>query len=166
VGEENTGWRQRPAVGTGGYNTTDNPAKMRRHFERLLAHCQEASIDERHSGADPLVRQKLARLATEIEVASVLASRNASLRMRGEMTIAAGESAGIFFGELNQRFARTAVEILGLYGPLLPDNARWVSLRGWFALAFMFTVASTIYGGTKDVHRNVLAHRGLGLPRA
>ena len=165
VGEENTGWRQRPAVGTGGFLLTDNPSKMRRHLERLVEYLMEAPAAEERPAAAPLVRQKIGKLATEIEVANILAWRNASLRKRGEMTIVAGESAGIYYGELNQRFARTAVEILGLYGPLLPANERWVKLQGWFGHAYMFTVASTIYGGTKDVHRNVLAHRGLGLPR-
>lgn len=165
VGEENTGWRQRPSVGTGGYGLTDNPSKMRRHLERLVEHYHNGAQEGEPHDRRALRRQKIGKLATEIELANIFSWRNASLRTRGEMTIAAGESAGIFNGELNQRFAGTAVEILGLYGPLLPENDRWVQLRGWFGRAYMFTVASTIYGGTKDVHRNVLAHRGLGLPR-
>ena len=165
VGEENTGWRIRSAASPG-WGYTDNPARMRRHIERFAEFLKDEVWGDRRPGKDAVIRQKVGKLRTDIEVSNVLAWRNASLRERGEMTITAGESTGIYNGELNQRFARTAVEILGLYGPLMPQNERWVKLDGWYGLAYQFTVAATIYGGTKDVHRNVLAHRGLGLPRS
>ena len=63
-------------------------------------------------------------------------------------------------------FARTAVRIRGLYRTLLPRNEHWVPLRGWYAHSYMFTTACTVYGGTVDIHRNLLAQRGLGAPRA
>ena len=165
LGEENTGWRQRGAgLNVGIEGLPDKHSKVRRHLERLIEHCREASAADGRPGRDVLVRHKLARLATEVEVARNLAWRNASLQAKGEMTVAAGESDGIFIRELNQRLARTAVGILGLYGPLLPDE-RSAKLRGWFALSYLLTLASTLHGGTVEIHRNILAHRGLGLPR-
>ena len=165
IGEENTGWRQRGAVhGVGIRTPPDNHSKMRRYLERLIDYCKEAPDGHGRLGDDVLVRQKIAKLATEVEVSRTLAWRNVSLETKKQLTVSAGESVGIFNRELNQRLARTAVEILGLYGPLLPDEPR-AKLRGWFARAYLFTVASTIYGGTVDIHRYILAHRGLGLPR-
>ena len=75
------------------------------------------------------------------------------------------EGTGIFNRELNQRLARTGVGIMGLHGAVLPESQRWAKLRGWFTASYLFTVASTIYGGTVDIHKGQLANVGLGLPR-
>lgn len=40
-----------------------------------------------------------------------------------------------------------------------------MKLRGWFANSYMYTLASFLYGGSIEIHRNLLAQRGLGLPR-
>jgi alkylation response protein AidB-like acyl-CoA dehydrogenase len=167
IGEEGTGWQQRRVAGNAGINPgPDSPWRVKRHFDQLVAHSKQPI----HEGGSetlfdsPLVRQKLGRIATEIEVSNTLAWRNAWLKEREELTAREGESLGVFNRDLNQGTARKAVEILGLYGTLLPQNERWAPLRGWYADAYMFTVAATIYGGTIDIHRNLLAW-ALGLPR-
>ena len=166
IGEEGTGWQQRRVAGNAGVNSgPDSPWRVQRHFEQLVEHCKQPANGGPRLFDDPLVRQKLARTAIEIELAQTLSWRNAWLASRKELTAREGEVTGVLNRFLNQGAARTAVEILGLHGTLLPENERWVPLRGWFADAYMFTVASTIYGGTVDIHRNLLAQRGLGLPR-
>ena len=166
IGEEGTGWQQRRVARDPGVHPhPDNPWRVQRHFEQIVQHCRQPANGGPRLFDDPLVRQKLARTAIEIELAKTLSWRDAWLDSREELTAREGEASGILIRFANQRAARTAVEILGLYGTLLPENDRWVPLRGWYALSYMFTVASTIYGGTVDIHRNLLAQRGLGLPR-
>ena len=167
IGEEGTGWQQRRVARDSGVHPgPDSPWKVQRHFEQLVQHCKQPSNGGRRLFDDPFVRQKLARMAIEIELAQTLSWQSAWLTSRNELTAREAEASGVLNRFLNQGAARTAVEILGLYGTLLPENERWVPLRGWFAHAYMFTVASTVYGGTVDIHRNLLAQRGLGLPRA
>ena len=72
--------------------------------------------------------------------------------------------AKLFNSELGQRIARTAMTTFGLHGALT-DPAR-APLSGRAAMTYMGSVASTIAGGTSEVQRNVIATRGLGLPRA
>ena len=168
LGEEGAGWQTRGSVRSDGMVATglDSPGKMRRHLERLVAECRQPSDGGGTLFDDPLVRRKLALCATSIEVAHTLLWRNAWLSSRGELTVTEGEASGIFNRETHQRLARTAVEILGLYGQLMPENERWAKLRGWFANSYMYTLASFLYGGSIEIHRNLLAQRGLGLPRA
>jgi hypothetical protein len=54
--------------------------------------------------------------------------------------------------------------MLGLYGQLTADS-RWTRLRGAIESGYLSSVAPTIYSGSNEIQRNVIATRGLGLPR-
>ena len=66
----------------------------------------------------------------------------------------------LFTTELNQRIARTGLKLLGMAGQLRDGtlSARWV-------YHYLRTVANTIEGGSSEIQRNIIATRGLGLPR-
>ena len=84
--------------------------------------------------------------------------------------IAPGHEASVakMYGtELNQRIARTALKMLGLYGQL-DTKTEGVDARsfGRFKYGYLRSIANTIEGGTSEIQRNIVATRGLGLPRA
>ncbi|HET7737174.1 MAG TPA: acyl-CoA dehydrogenase family protein, partial [Tepidiformaceae bacterium] len=72
--------------------------------------------------------------------------------------------AKLFNTELTQRISRTAMKMIGLEG-LLTDPAR-APLKGRASASYLASVSSTIAGGTSEIQRNIVATRGLGLPRA
>jgi alkylation response protein AidB-like acyl-CoA dehydrogenase len=66
--------------------------------------------------------------------------------------------------ELNQRIANTGVRLMGMYGPLARGGKR-SPMKGRMSYSYIRNVANTIEGGTSEVQRNIVAQRGLGLPR-
>jgi alkylation response protein AidB-like acyl-CoA dehydrogenase len=111
-----------------------------------------------------MVRYELADRMVEVEMARMLSYRVVTLQNRGLIPNYEASMMKLYNTELNQRIARTGVKILGLYGqlgrgePLAPNGGR-------NSYTYLRSVAYTIEGGTSEVQRNIVAQRGLGLPR-
>ena len=60
--------------------------------------------------------------------------------------------------------ARTAIELLGMQGPLY-RGSRHLEDGGLWPYQFMFSLGMIIGGGTSQIQKNIIAQRGLGLPR-
>lgn len=72
--------------------------------------------------------------------------------------------AKVFGSELMQRNARRGINVLGLAGALKPQSD-YAVMGGQYCQLYMSSVARTIAAGTSEVQRNIIASRGLGLPR-
>jgi alkylation response protein AidB-like acyl-CoA dehydrogenase len=110
---------------------------------------------------DPQIRQKLARLWSYMQVGSWNARR-------GKVEAKSGGGASVAsIGKISQTrimklSAEVALDILGAAGMVLGDDG---VDGGRFVDAFVFAPASSIYGGTDEIQRNIAAERTLGLPR-
>ena len=56
------------------------------------------------------------------------------------------------------------MEIMGLYGQLEADS-KWVHLKGRFQRQWMWQTGLKVGGGTTEIQKNIIAQRGLGMPR-
>ncbi len=113
---------------------------------------------------DPGVRARLGRAAAEVEVSRLLARRCAWMQAAGLLPGVEGAMAKLFASEAITRQAGDFVDLLG------PDGIRskgdpGAPAGGAAEYAFRFALGTTTYGGTSEVQRNVIAQRGLGLPR-
>jgi alkylation response protein AidB-like acyl-CoA dehydrogenase len=70
----------------------------------------------------------------------------------------------VFGSEALKRVTAASMEVLGLYGVLGRDE-KWAPLKGRVPEHWMISFSHTIAGGTSEVQRNIIAGRGLGLPR-
>lgn len=134
-------------------------ATMRRIFE-MLVQC----VKEEGKAGDSIVRQRLAAIEIDIETARLLSYRGAWLASRKQPASAEVSMSKTFSYEAQQRAANTAMKLLGSYSQLMEGSDR-AKLKGiierWYLESFSFT----LFTGTSEIQRNVLANRGLGLPR-
>jgi alkylation response protein AidB-like acyl-CoA dehydrogenase len=139
-------------------------AMTRRFFRELVALVRHASIDDRPLREEPWVRERLARLAVDIEAARMLGLETAWALDQGRVPAAESSMAKIFVSELAQRVADVGCEILGMLGQIHPDAAT-APLRG--RLQWLYRIAPMLQfgGGTNEVQRNIVAMLGYGLPR-
>ena len=113
---------------------------------------------------DPQVAERLGRMAAEAEVARLLAHRIGWMADRGEMPGVEGSMSKLFRSEADQRHHRDALDILGSEGVLAP-GAPGAPLAGGAEFGFRASVVETIYGGSSEIMREMIAEGRLGLPR-
>jgi alkylation response protein AidB-like acyl-CoA dehydrogenase len=165
IGEENRGWYaamttldfERSAIGSA--------VGMKQAVESIIDYAREHTAD--HTSVlkhNPGMRYELSDRLLEVEIARMFSYRVVTLQNRGLIPNYEASMMKLYNTELNQRIARTAMRMLGLYGqldrgsPLAPNKGR-------YCYTFLRSAAYTIEGGTSEVQRNIVAQRGLGLPR-
>jgi alkylation response protein AidB-like acyl-CoA dehydrogenase len=108
------------------------------------------------------LKTELADRYIEAGVARLMSYRVVTMQAKGMIPNHEASMTKLFASELTQRISRTGVKVLGLYGQLYGDDA---PMKGRYESSYMTSLASTIAGGTSEIQRNIIAQRGLGLPR-
>ncbi|MCJ7492013.1 MAG: acyl-CoA dehydrogenase family protein [Dehalococcoidia bacterium] len=164
VGMKNEGWHIVTAALSSERLALYHCRSQFRVFESLLEYAKRVQRDGQPLSQQPLLRQKLAQLATDFQVARLLTYRAAWLRGTGQALSYESAMVKLFNTELAQRLYQVAMEILGLHGGLMGDSARTV-LAGMVSHNYLSVVQDTIGAGTSEVQRDIIARRGLDLPR-
>jgi alkylation response protein AidB-like acyl-CoA dehydrogenase len=113
---------------------------------------------------DPRNRERLARIAIDDEVARLLAQRVRWMHESGELPGVEGSMAKLFASEADQRHYSELLDLLGPEGVLAP-GVKDAPLEGELEHHFRSTVVGTIYGGSSEIQREIIAEGRLGLPR-
>jgi hypothetical protein len=132
-------------------------------YEAAVSWARETqSIDGTRKIDDPIVRERLARLAIDSEVTNLLGLRVAFFEELGGNP---GPLAALFGPET---YLHWSAEVLDMVGPqaLLPWTEPGSANGGTFEYHYRCAVATTIYGGSSEVLRSLIAEQRLGLPRS
>ncbi len=164
VGEENRGWYVAVTLLDFERSGIDYSAIARRLLDETRDYASEASRDGRPMVRTPWVRNELADRYIECEVARLMAYNVAYLQGEGQVPNKEASISKVFGSETLQRSANTALGILGMYGAL-GRNEEWAPLKGRIQEHWMIAFSHKIAAGTSEVQRNIIAGRGLGMPR-
>jgi alkylation response protein AidB-like acyl-CoA dehydrogenase len=131
---------------------------------QLVTFARRPEVEDRLLDLYPAARLELADRAVEAEVGVLLSYRVASLQDRGLVPNYEASMTKLYATELAQRITRTGLRLTGAFG-VLEEGSKWAILGGRYARMYLMSVASTIAGGTSEVQRQIIATRGIGLPR-
>ncbi|MCU1484432.1 MAG: hypothetical protein JWN67_1178 [Actinomycetia bacterium] len=115
--------------------------------------------------ADPQVRERMARVAIDNEVAKLLTQRSAWIAASGGTPGLEGSMTKIFATEAYQKASKWFMQAAGPAG-ILQFHEDGAAADGWIEYDARHSPVTTIYGGTSEINRNNVAERHLGLPKA
>jgi alkylation response protein AidB-like acyl-CoA dehydrogenase len=163
LGEVNRGWYLGTTTLDFERSSIGNAVGQRQALEYYIRFIQNHKGDGTLNTTDAY-KGEIADRWIEAATAKMLSYRVVTIQAEGRVPNHEASIAKLFNTELSQRIARTAMKIVGTYG-LLTDAAT-APMHARAPQTYMGTVSSTIAGGTSEVQRNIIATRGLGLPRA
>jgi alkylation response protein AidB-like acyl-CoA dehydrogenase len=138
--------------------------RLKLTIDKLVDLASRVTIDGGRAIDSDLVRDRIGEFTAEVEALSALTYANLTRWLRGGERMHDGAMAKLMFSELNLEMARYAVELGGAAGVLVEgdpdvlDGGRWQD-------EWLYARAYTIAGGSSEIMRNLIAERGLGLPR-
>jgi alkylation response protein AidB-like acyl-CoA dehydrogenase len=136
---------------------------LERALRQLVDYANTTVANGAPLARDPVVRRRLAGLATDIAALRTLFYRAACLLRDGAPTTYETAVAKVMADELGQKLARLGLDLLGPWGPLRAGS-RGARLDGRIAHDYLTSLGHTIAGGTAEILRTTVAVRGLGLP--
>jgi len=163
VGQENEGWAIVNLLAGFERSGMNEIMSMYRELEELVEFCNTTKRNGKPLSKDPLVRNRVAELACDLEAAKAIAYRIADLQNRNEMALMDAAAAKIFYSELGKRFSFVATDIAGPFGQV--KRSRWAPVHGTWEKGFQECFVTIISMGTNEIQRNIIAWYGLGLPR-
>jgi alkylation response protein AidB-like acyl-CoA dehydrogenase len=158
VGEVGDGWRVALATLAveRGAATLGQQVGFRRELDRLVELARRTG-----AAADPVLRDRLARAWIGLEVIRA----HALAALSGPAAAGAGADASVvklLWSRWHQELGELAMDVLG--APSMVARGAPYDLDDWQRL-FLFSRADTIYGGSGEIQRGIIAERALGLPR-
>jgi alkylation response protein AidB-like acyl-CoA dehydrogenase len=176
VGKMNDGWRV--AMSTLGFERgtafLSEQVRLARHLDELVeVACSTplAGSPNKRAIDDDEISRRLAVARAEVEALRAMTYRSVSRVARTGMPSSESSLIRIFFSELQQRILALAMEILG--DSILEwdadegasDAGARKRTRDTWVFRWLLAFSSTIAAGSKDIQRNIIGERVLGLPR-
>jgi alkylation response protein AidB-like acyl-CoA dehydrogenase len=145
---------------------------MRQKFRGLVELARRTQVGGRPAVQDPGVRQRLAEIDGYVRCVETMQMRQLSAAARGEegKTALPALISKLYGTDVRERMVRLAYDLLGDDGLLapLPEDLKTMAgtetNTGWVD-QYLFALAGAIAAGSSNIQRNIIAERGLGLPR-
>ena len=160
VGEEGQGWHI--AMATAGFERglmLRSPARFQVTAHKLIELYRKNAAD-----AEPGLAATVVQAWMDAEAYALNTYMTAARLMAGDTIGVEASLNKIFWSELDLSMHRAALSLLGARAEILPRAADAGDVGTWLE-GFLFSLAGTIYAGTNEIQRNIVAERLLGLPK-
>jgi alkylation response protein AidB-like acyl-CoA dehydrogenase len=167
VGELNDGWRI--AMTTLSYERGAEDAlarqiRFKQELDLLIETAGEVELGDGKAIDNPAVRQRLAQSIVDLELMRMNCLREFSKAIKGEKPGPESSMMKLYWSHVAQDMADMSIEILGPEALLMQGDEDTLA-RGRFPMSCLQSRAFTIYSGTSEIQRNIIAERVLGLPK-
>ena len=135
-------------------------AANRRSLEEMIELAKQYGLAQ-----NPVLRRRLAELWAANEAGRMVAYYVGWMQGQGSVPNMEASASKLTGSEIAQRIHALGMRIAGMYGTLDRDSP-WARLNGRLAREWMDSFSFTIRAGTSEIQRNIIATRGLGLPRS
>ncbi len=165
IGEANRGWYhvamaldfERVSLG-GRY------AGLLKRMNSLVAYANETVVDGQRLSQDSYIRSRFADLGIKLEVVRLFSYRTAWMIDQDHVPNYESSAQKIIATDLIQEIADFGIELLGMHGQLTQDSPH-ARLDGELEQAYRSGIFLRFGGGANEVQRDIIARRGLGMPR-
>ena len=164
VGQKNKGWYELVIALDFERSSVGYAAGNQRIIEELIKYVKETARNGEPLANDPLIRSELAQLVVENEVARMMAYRIAWMFSKGLHPSHESSMSMVFISEVMRRTANAGMRIVGHYGELDRDS-KWSVMNARIMRVCLSSLSIGVGGGSNEIQRNIIAIRGLGLPR-
>ncbi len=161
VGEENNGWYVAMTLLDFERSNVASIAANQRTLELLADYLRENNVG---GGYKDILRHRIADLWIANETGRLLSYRTAWMQETGRMANYEASVIKVLATELAQQITNFGVNLIGPRGALDPES-KHAAFNGIFEKGHLSNVSPTIYSGSSEIQRNIIATRGLGLPR-
>lgn len=165
VGEEGGGWQVSRTTLANERGAFTGPDRSRALFVSLLKLARRSEIDGKSAIADKATRERLAELLGWVEAHRLAAYLQTSRALRGHSEGRIGLMNKQMLTDIHDRTSRLALDLIGEDGMLDPSATERPGDERWLN-QFFGSLGMSIAGGTSHIQRNIIAERGLGLPRS
>jgi len=165
VGKLNEGWMVANATLFHERNMLGSSTGSQQRFNRLLGLAKKIRRNGKPLIEDPVFRQRLVDLEIKVEAMRFHSYRQLTDQMRGKNPGVEAMINKLVGTELNHDLATAAMEAMGDYSMLSRDEEQAMD-NGYWPYEWMFSLGLVIGGGTSHIQKNIIAERGLKMPKS
>lgn len=165
IGEVNRGWGiANSSLGHERSGVATSAVRLQQNVEALKDLAKNVTRNGRPAIEDGAVQDRIGELSAAVTALSAMVYANISRWSRKTERPYDAPMAKLMFSELGVDISRFALELAGEAGILVEGDVNAIDGGRWQD-EFLYARAYTIAGGSSEIMRNLIAERGLGMPR-
>ncbi|MGB2220354.1 MAG: acyl-CoA dehydrogenase family protein [Henriciella sp.] len=165
VGKPGAGWQVANATLTHERGMLGDPNAAKARLLAIATLMQTETINGERLIDNPGFRDRLVALQAQVYAMQANGLRVMTSKIQGESAGMAGLIVKLLGCELNHELARLAIDAMGEFGLLYGQNTPYLREFGLWQQRYMYDLGLIIGGGTAQIQKNIIAERGLGMPR-